>query len=99
MRLCLKIYDGKPFRITPNVLHIHVPCGVLNRNGLHGLIDLNVGHQRMVLFERIRKCDLVGEILSLRVGFEVSRAWARSRVFLLSVDPNVGLLSSFSSTM
>jgi hypothetical protein len=39
-----------------------------------------LSHQGVALFERIRRigrCDFVGGIVSLRVGFEVSKAHAK----------------------
>lgn len=57
-----------------------------------------LGHQRVALLERIRKCDLVGGVAfgrpaSRRVGFEVSRTQARPRdsLFLLSAGEGVDL--------
>lgn len=59
-----------------------------------------INHQETELFERIRKCGLVGGSVSLGVGFEVSQAPDRLSVFPLPllVDEDVAH-SYFSSTM
>lgn len=58
-----------------------------------------LSHQRVALFQRTRgiRCGLVGigvvvleELLSLKVGFEVSKAHARNNLSLLT-DQNVVL--------
>ena len=48
-------------------------------------MDLKLAHQRVELFKRITKiwrCGLVGEGVSLGVGFEVLKANAQPRVYL-----------------
>jgi hypothetical protein len=41
-----------------------------------------LGHHGVVLFERIKRCGLVGRSMSLGVGFEVSNAYAKSSLSL-----------------
>jgi hypothetical protein len=60
-----------------------------------------LGHQGVALFERIRRCDLVGggvalleELVSLGMGFEVSMTKTKPSFFLLPVDPDAELSTS-----
>lgn len=46
----------------------------LNENGHHRLIDLSAWSPGVALFERLRRCGLVGGSLSLGAGFEVSKS-------------------------
>ena len=50
----------------------------------------------MALFRRIRRCGLVGGTMTLGVGFELSKAYARpsGSVFLLPVDSDVDLTTA-----
>lgn len=41
----------------------HAVCGGLNESGPDKLIDLNVGHQRMALLERIKGCGGWREVI------------------------------------
>ena len=50
-----------------------------------------LGQQGVVLFERIRRCGLVGGSVSGRLGFEVSKAQARLSVFFLLKNPSIKL--------
>jgi hypothetical protein len=52
-----------------------------------------LGHQRVALSERFRRCGLVGRSALLDVGFEVLKTQAKpsASLFLLPTDPNTDL--------
>jgi hypothetical protein len=46
-----------------------------------------LGHSGAALFERIRRCGLIGGSKSLGVNFEISKAHAKSRVSFSASGP------------
>ena len=54
-----------------------------------------LGHQGVALFQRSRRYGLIGRIVSLGVGFEVSSDQARL-LFLLPMDRDIELSATSS---
>ena len=77
-----------------------VASGGLSKNDSHKLIDLMLYHQRVALFERIRRCSLDGGSMSLRVNFHVSKVHSKFRIsFPVTCGYVWRTLIYFSSTM
>jgi hypothetical protein len=60
-----------------------------------GSYILMLGHQGVALFQRSRRYGLIGRIVSLGVGFEVSSDQARL-LFLLPMDRDIELSATSS---
>ncbi|EDL18447.1 mCG147608 [Mus musculus] len=74
---------------------IQTECGGLNENGLHRLTELYTGHQRGALYERTKRCGLVGGSVSLGVDPEVPKPIpSLEALFLLSADSDIQLLAT-----